>query len=317
MKVLIYGAGAVGLGVGSCLIRAGAEVVFVARAETVEALRKRGLSRTGIFGRFRARPEEFKAYESLNDIEGKQFDYILVCTKSFDSAGAAEELSIHGGIFGNDTKIVLCQNGWGNAEKFTVHFPKQRVYSARVITGFTRHRANEVEITVHADAIHIGSLFGCDIGCVGPPAKAIAEGGIPCVTVSDIEKDLWAKMLYNCALNPLGAILDVPYGRLAENEWSRELMNRITEECFSVMTAAGFRTHWESAGEFLKVFYERLVPDTAGHKSSTLQDIGAGKRTEIEALTGEVLVLGKKYGIETPLNRTIYAIIKFLEAGKG
>ena len=82
------------------------------------------------------------------------------------------------------------------------------------------------------------------------------------------------------------------------------------------MSAAGFGTHWKSAGEFLKVFYERLVPDTAGHKSSTLQDIAAGKRTEIDALTGEILTLGKKYGIETPYNRVIYAIIKFVEEGK-
>ncbi len=322
MKALIYGAGAVGLGLASCLLKSGAEVCLVARADTVAALLKKGLTRTGIFGRFHAKPDGFKAYQSVNEIKDEQFDFILVCTKSYDSANAAEDLSRHPGVFDGDTKIVLCQNGWGNAEKFTVHFPKERVYSARVITGFTRHRPidcaqggpNEVEITVHADAIHIGSLFGSDIACMGRLAEAIAEGGIPCVTVGDIEKDLWAKMLYNCALNPLGAILDVPYGRLAENDWSRELMNHITEECFAVMTAAGFRTHWQSAGEFMKVFYGKLVPDTAGHKSSTLQDIEAGKRTEIDALTGDVLVLAKKYGVETPFNRTIYAIIKFLEA---
>lgn len=313
MKTLIYGAGAVGLGLASCLLKAGAEVWIVARRDTVAALRKKGLTRTGIFGRFRAKPEGFKAYQSVNGIEGEQFDFILVCTKSYDSAGAAEDLSRHQGIFSGDTKIVLCQNGWGNAEKFTVHFPKERIYSARVITGFTRHRPNEVEITVHADAIHIGSLFGCDIACMGRLAEAIAEGGIPCVTAGDIEKDLWAKMLYNCALNPLGAILDVPYGVLAQNNWSRELINHIVKECFAVMAAAGFRTHWQSAGEFLKVFYGKLVPDTAGHKSSTLQDIEAGKRTEIDALTGEVLALAKKYGVEAPFNRTIYAIVKFLE----
>jgi 2-dehydropantoate 2-reductase len=183
-----------------------------------------------------------------------------------------------------------------------------------VITGFTRRKPNEVEITVHADAIHIGSLFGCDLACMEPLAKEIAKGGIPCVTVSDIEKDLWAKMLYNCALNPLGAILDVPYGALAQNRWGRDLMNHITEEVFAVMTAAGFVAHWQSADGFLKVFYDKLVPDTAGHKSSTLQDIAAGKRTEIDALTGAVLALADEYRIDVPYNRVVYALIKFVEA---
>ncbi len=314
MKVLVYGAGAVGLGVGSCLLKSGAEVCFVGRSETVTALREGGLMRSGIFGNFRLPANSFEAYETAGEINDK-FEFILVCTKSFDSAAAAEKLSKRPELFGENTKIVLCQNGWGNAEKFTAHFPKERVYSARVITGFTRHKPNEVEITVHADSIHIGSLFGEEVGCMEPLARAITEGGIECVTVSDIEKDLWAKMLYNCALNPLGAILDVPYGALAEDSFSRELMNHITEEVFKVMSGAGFETHWGTAGDFLEVFYGKLVPSTAEHKSSTLQDIKAGRRTEIEALTGAVLALAEKYKIEAPYNRAIYSLIKFVETG--
>jgi 2-dehydropantoate 2-reductase len=314
MRVLIYGAGAVGLGLASCLLKSQAEVCLIARADTVSALRQGGLTRSGIFGMFHAELKTFSSYESLNEIDVTHFDYILVCTKSFDSATAAEDLSRHPEFFAQNTKIVLCQNGWGNAEKFVIHFPKEGIYSARVITGFTRHKPNEVEITVHADAIHIGSLFGSDVACMRPLAKAIAEGGIPCITVPDIGKDLWAKMLYNCALNPLGAILDVPYGVLAQNPYSRDLMNRIIEEVFAVMTATGFQTRWQSADGFLKVFYEKLVPDTAGHKSSTLQDIAAGKKTEIDALTGAVLALADKHRIEVPYCRAVYAIIKFVEA---
>jgi 2-dehydropantoate 2-reductase len=317
MKVLIYGTGAVGLGLASCLLKSRADVGLIARAKTVTSLRQGGLLRTGIFGRFHAPPDSFSASERLDDIKKEKFDYILVCTKSFDSADAADDLFRHQGLFDKNTRIILCQNGWGNAEKFLAHFPKERIYSARVITGFTRHKPDEVEITVHADAIHIGSLFGCPLAAVEPVAKAIAAGGIECITVSDIEKDLWAKMLYNCALNPLGAILGVPYGKLAQNQWSRDLMNRIIYEVFGVMAAAGFATHWQSADDFLKVFYDKLVPDTAGHKSSTLQSIAAGRKTEIDALTGQVLLLADKYKIDVTCNRTIFAIIRFLEGKKG
>ena len=303
-----------GLGLASCLLKSGSEVCLIARPDTIRELKQGGLSRTGIFGQFHAEPSSFAAYQSLDEIRDTVFDFILVCVKSFDSASSAEDISQHPVILNEDTKIVLCQNGWGNAEKFLVHFPKERVYSARVITGFTRRKPNEVEITVHADAIHIGSLFGCGLERVEPIAKAISEGGIPAVTVGDIEKDLWAKMLYNCALNPLGAILDVPYGVLAEDTYSRELMNRIVGEVFAVMGAAGFKTHWVTSDDFLKVFYEKLVPDTAKHKSSTLQDIAVGRKTEIEELTGSVLMLADKHGVNVSYNRAVYAIIKFVES---
>jgi 2-dehydropantoate 2-reductase len=91
-------------------------------------------------------------------------------------------------------------------------------------------------------------------------------------------------------------------------------MNHIIEEVFAVMTAAGFRTHWQSADGFLKVFYDRLVPDTAGHKSSTLQDIAAGRKTEIDALTGAVIKLADQHHVPIPYNRTVYNLICFIES---
>jgi 2-dehydropantoate 2-reductase len=316
MHVLIYGGGAVGLGIASCLVRPPNRVAIVARPQTVAALKKDGLIRTGLFGPARATPDEFACHESLDQAGRGEYDFVLVCTKSFDSAAAARDLAGHGACIGEGARLVLFQNGWGNAEAFFAHFEKHRVYSARVITGFRRHRPNEVEITVHADAIHVGSLFAADLSAVDLLCEAIREGGIPCERTDAIEKDLWAKMLYNCALNPLGAVLGVPYGTLAEQASTRTLMNRIVEEIFAVMTAAGYRTHWAQPGEFLDVFYERLVPDTAGHRSSTLQDIAAGKRTEIDALNGAVLQLAQQHGLEVPYNQAVCNLVRFLESGR-
>ncbi len=314
MKTLIYGGGSVGLGLASCLLKSKAEVDILARENTVKALQKEGLSRTGIFGDFHAEPSGFNCFNLLKQISGTIYDYILVCTKSFDSLEAAKDLNEHKSIIGEKTKIVLCQNGWGNAEKFLTYFKKDVIYTARVITGFQRTKPNEVKITVHADSIHIGSLFGSDLSAVKQLSKAINEGDIPCEVVQDIVKDVWSKMLYNCALNPLGAILKVPYGRLAELEYSRSIMNCIINEVFLVMTKAGFQTHWKSAEDFIEIFYSRLVPDTAEHKSSTLQDIAAKKQTEIDALTGAVISLARKYGISVPYNAAVYNIIKFIES---
>jgi 2-dehydropantoate 2-reductase len=209
---------------------------------------------------------------------------------------------------------VLCQNGWGNAEVFTTFFEREQVYNARIITGFQRPNNHTVVITVHADAIRVGNLFGYSSSCAEQLCKSITEGGIPCVVTDEIEKYLWAKMLYNCALNPLGALLDVPYGVLAENESTRHIMCHIVQEVFTVMTAADYETHFQTAAAFLNVFYDKLVPDTAEHRSSTLQDIKAGRQTEIEALNGAVIKLARKHGIDVPYNSVVFHLVKSLEA---
>jgi len=122
-------------------------------------------------------------------------------------------------------------------------------------------------------------------------------------------------MLYNCALNPVGAVLDVTYGELAEQKSSRAFMDGIIEEVFNIMTRAGYETHWDSVKGFLDVFYNRLVPDTAEHKSSMLQDIAAKKRTEIDALNGAVIELAERFAIPVPYNSIAYNLVKFIEAG--
>jgi len=313
IRVLVYGGGAVGLGIASCLLHSGNEVDILARPQTVAALETEGLTRTGIFGRVHIEPGVFRCYDSLEEACSGPYDFILVCIKSFDSLSAAQDLGGQCACTDGSAKLVLFQNGWGNADVFAGRFDKSRILNARVITGFHRHRLNEVEITVHADSIHIGSLFGADASAVESLCRAISAGGIPCETTDVIEKDLWAKMLYNCALNPLGAILGVPYGALAEHVATRQLMDAIVEEVFEVMAASGYATHWQRAQDFLAVFYERLVPDTAEHESSMLQDITAGKRTEIDALNGAVIQLARDHALTVPYNQAVHSLIKFLE----
>jgi len=306
LNILSFGAGAVGLGLDSCLLKNGQTVDLVTRPQTAELLNKEGFKRTGIFGDFIAQPGSFHAFSALSDIPPTDYDFIIVSVKSYDSKKAAEDLISHKNIFGSKTKLVLCQNGWGNAEIFAQYFPKEQIYTIRIITGFTRPKPNEVVITVHADDVHIGSLFGAPLDYLYPLAKAIKDGGLPCVVVNDIEKDLWAKLLYNCALNPLGATLGFSYGALAEKEGTRRIMEDIIQEIYAVMKAAGYQTHWPTAEEYIKVFYEKLVPATADHHSSTLQALRSGKRVEIDALTGVVLELAQKHNVPVPVNKKVY-----------
>ena len=313
VKVLVFGAGAVGLGLSSFLLQAGHRVHIVGKEQTVVALRKNGLKRQGIFGPAFFTPQQLTASSNLAETGRETFDFYLVCTKSFDTENSARQLKSESSLAHQKSLIVLCQNGWGNAEIFSRFFSPKQVYNARVITGFIRPEPHVVDVTVHAQPVHLGSLFDGNATHLQLLADALSLGGLPSSVTDDIGKDLWAKMLYNCPLNALGAVLQVPYGHLGEDENSRVLMERIVREVFQVMQGLGHASHWPSAGDYLKDFYENLLPSTYSHESSMLQDIRAGRITEIEALNGVIVREGRKLKIDITCNETVRNQILFLQ----
>ena len=105
----------------------------------------------------------------------------------------------------------------------------------------------------------------------------------------------------------------VCYGELAEREPSREILDSVIREIFCLLEPAGYATHWNSAAEYLRVFYRDLLPPTASHESSMLQDIRAGRPSEVDALCGAVSRLGTQYGVATPVNASLTRLIHALE----
>ncbi len=316
MELALIGAGAVGLGVGSCALAAGARVTFVTRPGSHQrrALMQHGLLRTGLFGEVRIAPDRFEVVDRIEALAGRRFDYLLVSTKTFDAPEVARQLALAWPRLSGARRLVLLYNGWGSADSFAEKLPDQPIYSGRVITGFRRSQARAVEITVHADAIRLGSLSGADPAPLVALCRLISKGGIPCEPSAAIGKDLWAKMLYNCALNPLGALLGVPYGVLAEREPTRLIMAAVVSEIFLVMAACGFESHWRSSAAYLETFYAELLPPTARHESSMLQDLRAGRRTEVDALCGAAAALGERAGVATPVNAALCNLIHAIEA---
>ena len=315
MRVLVFGGGAVGSGLSACMIEAGASVDIIAREKTCDLLNTEGLRKSGIRGEKTYSSEKLSAYSDISMIDhGQPYDYILVCTKSNDSYNAASIIAGATAVYDEGTAVVLCQNGWGNREIFTTFFPSKQVYSARVITGFCRHEPNHVEITVHVQPISLGSFNNADASCLEPLRAAIDCGGLSCEITDSIEKDLWAKMLFNCSLNPLGAVFGVPYGLLKESEHTLGIIHDVVHEVFGVINASGHSTHWDSPDEYYIFLKDTLIPGAASHESSTLQDIKLHKKTEIEALTGQVVKLGDKFGIPVPVNRMLYRMVRFMES---
>ena len=314
MKILIIGSGSVGIGIGTSLLSQETEVSFLASKKTANEMKKNGIERTGLFTHYSFSPDEFKVYENYDELPDKEFDFIIISSKTTANRSIAKMLDKYRNILKDDFTILIIQNGFGNDEEYLKYFKTNQVYCARIITGFRRPERNISEVTVYTEPMLLGSLQNEDIAHLQIIADKITSSGIKCELTEEIDKYLWAKMLYNCALNPLGAILDVTYGKLTENEYTKELMDNIIYEIFNVINASPYTTLWENADDYRKIFYEKLVPETYGHYSSTHNDIKRKIKTEIDTLNGKVIELGEKYGVDVKTNKIIYDLIKAIES---
>lgn len=313
MKILVIGAGAVGIGLAASLMSQNADVSIYARGETAKAIKKNGIKRCGLFENYSFSSEEVKVFSDYRDIAKNSFDYVFITSKTTANDDISQKLNEFRDILKTDFKIIIFQNGFGNDNAYLRYFDKSEVFCARLITGFARHDRYISEVTVYTEPIQIGSLQNQDPKDLKEIADMIAASGIGCELTDEVDKYLWAKMLYNCALNPLGTILDVNYGKLTENEYSKEIMDRIIDEIFDVINASEYETFWDNSEEYKKIFYNKLVPDTYEHISSTHQDVKRKIKTEIDSLNGSVIRLAETYGIDVSTNRIIYNLIKSIE----
>lgn len=314
MNILVIGSGAVGIGIGSSLLSQGVDISFLASKNTARKMKEDGIKRTGLFTNYTFNPQEFNVYESYEEIPKKTFDYVLITSKTTSNDNISKKLNENRDILKDDFTILIIQNGFGNDQLFLRYFKTTEVYCARIITGFTRPERNISEVTVYTEPILLGSLQGENIEHLKTIADKITASGIKCELSYELDKYLWAKMLYNCSLNALGAILDVTYGKLTENEYTKEIMDNIIDEIFGVIAASPYETLWNTPDEYRKIFYTKLVPDTYNHYSSTHQDIKRKIETEIDTLNGKVIELGEKYGVDVSTNKLIYNLIKAIES---
>lgn len=314
MNLLIVGAGAIGVAMGATLHEAGHQVSVYARGTTRDAIAAGGLHRRGLFGNLDVSAKELAVRDNLGDFGDNCFDFVLICVKTMANPQIARLLWEHRGILKSTGKLVILQNGWGNDTAYRSYFSKEQVCSGRVITGFQRLEPNVSQVTVYTSPVLLGNLYGLDVAPLEPLAQAINQGGIPCETTGDVSAALWAKMLYNCTLNPLSAVLGLHYGALSEAPEGKAIMNGVIDELFAVMRAAGYRTYWGTPEDYRAEFYRKLLPDTYHHNSSTLQDIRKHQPTEIDTLTGKILELAEAHGIDVPMNTMLYRQIKTLEA---
>ncbi len=309
MNVLVFGLGALGTVFATCLKSAGHTVYAFIKKEYLKNFTSKKLKITGIFGEKEAEIDNF--FNEPKDLKKISLDLIILCVKAFDTEKAIYQIKE---FIKPDTLILLAQNGYGNYEIASKVLGKEKVILGRVIFGARVIEPGLAEVTVIADDVVIGQPEkAIDKTILENIASMLTNSGIPTRVSEDVYAILWDKILYNSALNPLGALLECSYGDLANMEETRWIMDRIIEEIFDVAKASDIKLKWKSSEEYKKVFYEKLIPPTAKHFPSMYYDIKSGKRTEIDALNGAIVELAKKAGLKADVNRIITSLIKAKE----
>lgn len=311
-RILIAGAGALGSVFGGFLRLAGFDVTLLGRAPHMDAIATRGLAIDGIWGDHHV---DGLRTSTVLPSSVEPFDTILLTVKSFDTRSMSQSLRPHLREAGF---VISLQNGLGNVETVESVFGAERTLGARVIFGAALPEPGRVHVSVIADPNAIGSLDSAGIPrrekAARDWARRLSDAGIPSVYTDDLQTRLWAKVLYNAALNPLGALLGVHYGALPEHEESKAIMDDALQEAFAVASADGAAFSWNDVGEYRNEFYGRLVPATYDHRPSMLQDLESGRRTEIDAINGEVVRRGASHGVATPVNATLMRLMKLRES---
>jgi 2-dehydropantoate 2-reductase len=302
VKICVVGSGAVGSLFAAHLATLDDVEVWaydLARAH-VDAINRDGLRLTGagdVVGRPRA---------TADAAELPQFDFGIVATKAMhtDAALAATAHAFEGGC------VATVQNGIGNEEVIARHVE-------RVIRGTTFPAGKVTAPGVVQWDVKGDTTFGpfepqpAPFAAVEQLADACTRAGMPTHAVEDARGPQWRKVIFNAATNPLGALTGLTHGRVCERPDLRALASRLVEEGKAVAAAQGIVL--DSDPEELIDYAAR--PEVAyDHKASMLQDVEARRQTEVDYLNGGIVGFGERFGVPTPAHRTIWALVKGVEA---
>jgi 2-dehydropantoate 2-reductase len=282
------------------LARAGAPVTLIGRAAHVVAIARDGLYLEG------TRAREHVAVSAATDIAAVAgSEIVLVCVKTTDTDETARLLAPR---VGHRARVISLQNGVDNVERMHAAAGLEplaaAVYVAAEMAGPGHVRQSSRGDLVIGDPLRKAS--GEELSRL---VELFSRADIPCIVSDDIKAALWKKLVLNCTYNAISALSRARYGRIVRDPGTRILLTRAAAETVAVANAAGIKIDLEeqiAAG--LKL--GEIMPDAL---SSTAQDIARGKRTEIDSLNGYVASLGEKLGVPTPVNYTLYKLVKLLE----
>jgi len=320
MKILVFGAGAIGTYIGGSLALAGHQVVFVEQPKMVEMLSEKGLrldltidERRKTKDAFIVPPRSFMIEPSLEGaLRFGPFDAAIFALKSFDTAPAMEGLK----PFAEKLPPVLClSNGVDNEPTIAQTLGADKVVYGTVTSAIGRRGAGDIVLE---------KLRGVGIAAGHPLSEklvtALDRAYLKCRLYPDALSMKWSKMLTNLVANPTSAILDMTAAQVFANKKLYKLEIEMLRECLAVMKAMGLEVvdlPGTPVGALAfaaklppllsKPFVARAVGSGRGGKMPSFHiDLYSGRgKSEVEYLHGAVVREGKARGIPTPVNELL------------
>jgi len=240
------------------------------------------------------------------DDPGPPADLLVVALKHHQLEEGIRDLASR---IGGDTTIISVMNG---------------LESEQIIGSLYGIEKTLYTISVGIDAVREGNwitftkpgiLYFGELSNVKPTPKvlrvreAFAEADIPCQVPEDMQRMLWWKLMINAGINQASAVLRAPYGVFHVSQDARNLMEALMREVIELAGVVGI----DLVEDDLQKWYGFLMQLSPEGKSSMLQDVEAGRKTEVEIFSGKIDELGRKHGVATPVNRTVLQIIKVME----
>lgn len=305
MKLLVVGPGAMGTLFSGLLSLGGHEVWLLGRrSEVARTIARDGV--TIVRGEVQRR---VAVNATLAARDAGEVEMVLVFVKAYDTLQACRDALP---AIGPDTVVLTLQNGLNNVEAIA-----SVVGVERVLAGVTAHGATLLGpgVVRHGGEgeSSLGELDGRETARLGRVVGAFHQAGIEVSISRTVNALIWGKLVVNAAINPVTALLRVPNGQLLDRPETRSLMAAAAAEVVAVAKARGVALPYDDPVASVEMVCRR----TAANRSSMLQDVERGIRTEIDYINGAVAREGEALGVPTPVNRTLAQLVRSLSPVAG
>ncbi|WP_175838831.1 ketopantoate reductase family protein [Burkholderia anthina] len=311
MRIAILGAGAMGSLFGGLLAERGAAVTLIDVNDAhLDAIRRDGLRIDDDRGERRirtlaaVRPEA--AHAAALATPDTPFDLLIVFTKSLHTHAALDGVRA---LLSPHTFVLTLQNGLGNVETLNAFVPLERILVG--VTTWPADVAGPGHVRSHgAGTIRMMTADGAARPFAATVAAALSEAGLACSLDADVWAAIWEKVAFNAALNTLCATTRCTVDQLGRHDDGPRLALAIAAETAAVARAKGIGVD----GERIARNVGHAIREHRGHRPSMLQDVLAGRRTEIDAISGRVVAAARETGVAVPHTDTLLALVRLIDA---
>lgn len=310
LRIAMLGAGAMGSLFGGLLAECGHDVTLVdVNAAHVDAIARDGLRLDTDRGERRVarlaalRPDGVAAHAGMPP------DLVIVFTKTLHTRAA---LAGARALFGPRTHALTLQNGLGNVETLAEYVPLERILVG--VTTWPTDLAGPAHVRSHgAGWVRLMSADGAMRPIVQASAHALDRAGLNCAIDTGVWATIWEKVGFNAALNTLCALTRGTVDALGAREDGPALALAIVAEVAAVARAKGVGVDERRMRENVL----HAIREHRGHRPSMLQDVLAGRRTEIDAINGAVVAAAGELGVAVPHVRTLLQLVRLIDAQGG